>query len=125
VAKRKCIDCPTRFVAKNWRHRRCASCAKKKAFARLAAYNYRRRYEGADVDRRRGPDIRCICGTTYAGFRVGLSFLDARRDFITDDPNRRTGKRRHGRRNAVLGKMREWKQLAWKAHVAECAAAAV
>lgn len=119
----KCSDCSVRFVARSRNHRRCTSCATKRAFARLAAYNHRRKFEGADRDRRRGVDIKCVCGATYSGFRAGFSFLDARRDFITDDLNRRTGRRRHGRRNGVLGKMREWKQLAWKAHVGECEAA--
>lgn len=101
----------------------CDIC--ERVFARLAAFNERKR-NGEVLDRRRGVDIVCpTCGITYAAFRSGFSFTDARRDFITDDPNRKTGApRRHGRRHGVLGKMREWKQLAWNAHVDQCASVA-
>jgi len=124
--KRRCA-CGARFTARTKTHRWCAACRKAhragrrckvdgcatcaRAFARLDAFNARRE-----------PENTCdACGMGYGAFRSGFSFLDARRDFITDEPNRKTGKRRHGRRHGVLGLMRQWKQLAWNAHIAACA----
>lgn len=137
----RCL-CGNGFEARTKRQRFCASCVElhrrgrrceslvpcarcDAAFARLAEYNRRRKEEGADNDRRRGAAIKCPCGcgASYAGFRSGFRFVDARRDFITDEPNVKTGRRRHGRRNGVLGKLRELKLLAWNAMAAEHVAA--
>lgn len=133
MRKRRCDNCGEMFRPRKLVgalagrvQRRCSKeCADVVAFARLAAFNERKK-RGEVLDKRRGVDIVCpTCGITYAAFRSGFSFTDARRDFITDDPNRKTGApRRHGRRHGVLGKMREWKQLAWNMHVDQCASVA-
>ncbi len=69
----------------------------------------------------RGVAIKCEgCGINYESFRAGTSFFQARRDIIAIDVDRRTGKKKYGRRNGVLGFMRELKQLAWKAHIEGC-----
>lgn len=122
MRKRKCDQCGEPFTPRSKAHKRCSpECSRAERMLACARLNERKR-NGEVLDRRRGVDIVCeTCGISYAAFRSGFSFTDARRDFITDDPNRKTGRRRHGRRHGVLGKMREIKQLAWNAHIAECA----
>ncbi len=89
----------------------CATCAR--AFARLDAFNARREPDNT---------CPCGCGVNYGAFKVGESFGDARRDFIAV-PEDKDGKRRHGRRNQVLGLMRMRKRQAWKAMCDEHVAA--
>jgi hypothetical protein len=55
----------------------------------------------------------CVCGATYAEFRLGMSFADVRRMlWDQEDPNR-PGWFRQKRRHCVLGYARELKLLAW------------
>jgi hypothetical protein len=111
---RKCCDCRDPFTPVHRNHKRCASCAVVKRdafFAKRKAGVYGR-----------GAHIACPsgCGLTYETFKVGLTFLQARRDIIAIGTDKKTGRTKYGRRNGVLGFMHEQKQLAWKAHVAEC-----
>lgn len=48
--------------------------------------------------------------------------MQVRRDIIAIGYCTKMGHVKYGRRNGVLGYMFECKQMAWKAHVAECAA---
>lgn len=141
MSKRIVCGCGRRFHARTANHRSCPACGAAHrdgrrcesltpcatciaAFARLAVYNDARKHGGKDRDRRRGLDVECPCGcgATYAGFRAGVSFAEARRDFIVR-PEDKHGKRRHGRRGQVLGMMHGAKKLAWNAMVAEHVAA--
>jgi hypothetical protein len=71
------------------------------------------------VSRRTPP--RCACGCTYAEFRLGLSFSEARKMLWNQpDPNR-PGWFRQKRRRSVLGLLRELKLHHWDAVHSYCA----
>jgi len=55
----------------------------------------------------------CACGATYAEFRLGMSFREARQ-MLWDQPDpSRPGWYRQKRRRSVLGMLRELKIQAW------------
>ena len=79
----------------------------------------RQKLGGSSYGRRRG--ITCpTCGLSYDAFRTGASFAQTRRDIIAIGVDPKTGKRKHGRRNTVLGMMHAMKQQLWSLHVEDC-----
>ncbi len=51
----------------------------------------------------------CVCGCTYAEFRLGMSFAEVRRMMWDQEDRNRPGWWRQKRRHGVLGYMRELK----------------
>lgn len=61
-----------------------------------------------------------VCGMRYDAYRIGSSFAALRREIIAIDVDARTGKKKYGRRNGVLGLAHQRKWMAWTNHVEEC-----
>lgn len=55
----------------------------------------------------------CVCGATYATFRLGMTFAEVRRMMWDQRDPRRPGWWRQKRRSGVLGFARELKLHAW------------
>lgn len=77
---------------------------------RLCRHTHRETYEKAHPS---DNSPTCVCGATYAEFRLGMSFADVRQMlWDQEDPNR-PGWFRQKRRNSILGYCRELKLHAW------------
>lgn len=64
------------------------------------------------VASRRTPEP-CVCGATYAEFRLGMTFAEVRQMMWDQEDRNRPGWWRQKRRNGVLGYARELKLHAW------------